>query len=51
LVAVVPNDWAHRQVKLEFNGNIYTTIAIENDGRAEVRFSSLASGVAVEIEL
>ncbi len=51
LVAVVPNNWAHRPVRFEFDGEVYTTNAIENEGRAEVRFSSLSSGGPVEIEL
>lgn len=51
LVAVVPTTWAHRPVRFEFDGEVYTTNAIENKGRAEVRFSSLASGGPVEIEL
>lgn len=40
-----------RPVRFEFDGEVYTTNAIENKGRAEVRFSSLASGGPVEIEL
>ncbi len=51
LVAIVPNNWAHRPVRFEYAGEVYTTNAIENNGRAEVRFSSLASGGPVEIEL
>ncbi len=51
LVAIVPNDWIHRQVKFKFDGEVYTTNAIENNGRAEVRLSSISSGGRVEIEL
>lgn len=50
LVAVVTTTWAHRPVRFEFDGEVYTTNAIENKGRTEVRFSSLASGGPVEIE-
>lgn len=51
MVGVVINNWAHKPVRFEFDGEVYTTNAIENEGRAEVRFSSLASGGPIEIEL
>jgi hypothetical protein len=51
LVAAVPFDWAHKPVRFEFEGEAFTTNAIENNGRAEVRFSSLSAGGPVEIEL
>jgi hypothetical protein len=51
LVAVVPLSWAHRPVRFEFEGEVFTTNAIENNGRGEVRFSSLSAGGPVEIEL